>query len=384
MKEWSPEKKWNPFNSFKLLAQVYRWRLIQRGKPCPQPSLITVDPINKCNLKCQWCNANYILNHNDQMLDGDFLLELADFLPRWQGSPEWPAGVEAICVAGGGEPLLHPRIGPFIDRVSGHGVEVGVVTNGSNMDKLKESLAQCTWVGVSVDAGTRETYKALKGFDFFDKVCHNIEALIEHTRRHPCRLGSAHPGYGVSYKFLLTADNIDDIVPAVQRAKAMGCRNFHLRPSGLAWDRLATGEVSQFSGEMVQRLQEAFDAAREYEDDAFGIFGITHKFDQNLNRANIFSACYAVFMTAVVMPGRQEKNERFRFGLCCDRRGDARLEFGEGLQSVDDIARLWSSEEHWKIFEKINLNDCPRCTYQPHNQIYEHVIKTDGMTYKFI
>ena len=29
-------------------------------------------------------------------------------------------------------------------------------------------------------------------------------------------------------------------------------------------------------------------------------------------------------------------------------------------------------------------NECPRCTYQPHNQIYEQVILNDSMTYKFI
>ena len=53
--EWSVHKKWNPFNSYKLLAHVPRWSLIKRGQPIPQPALVTVDPINRCNLRCQWC-----------------------------------------------------------------------------------------------------------------------------------------------------------------------------------------------------------------------------------------------------------------------------------------------------------------------------------------
>lgn len=91
------------------------------------------------------------------MMSRDTLMALADFLPNWQGSPEWPRGVEAICIAGGGEPLLHPDIGAFIERVIGHGIEVGVVTNGTAIDRLLEPLSMCTWVGVSVDAGTAAT-----------------------------------------------------------------------------------------------------------------------------------------------------------------------------------------------------------------------------------
>jgi hypothetical protein len=62
VEEWSVRKQWNPFNSYKLLAQVYRWEQIQRDKPIPQPSLVTVDPINVCDHRCIWCNSEYILN----------------------------------------------------------------------------------------------------------------------------------------------------------------------------------------------------------------------------------------------------------------------------------------------------------------------------------
>ena len=42
-KEWNPSKRWNPFNSYKLLAQVERWKKIKRGRPLPPPVLITVE-----------------------------------------------------------------------------------------------------------------------------------------------------------------------------------------------------------------------------------------------------------------------------------------------------------------------------------------------------
>ena len=126
----------------------------------------------------------------------------------------------------------------------------------------------------------------------------------------------------------------------------------------------------------IATFQESLQATRHLESKDFGVFGITHKFDSKLNQANQFSTCHAVFMTCVVMPPRDD-NERFRLGVCCDRRGDSALEFEGPLQNADDIAKTWSSKEHWKIYDDINLKQCPRCTYQPHNQIYEHVIQED-------
>jgi len=163
-KEWSTEKKWNPFNSYKLLSQVYRWKYIDRknNNNIPQPSLVTVDPINACNYKCEWCNANNILEKNSTKLSDKTLMDIADFLPRWQGSENWPRGVEAICVAGGGEPLMNKHTGKFIKKCIENKVEVGVVTNGSLIDKNLDALSRCTWVGVSVDCATPDTMKQIQ------------------------------------------------------------------------------------------------------------------------------------------------------------------------------------------------------------------------------
>jgi len=72
-------------------------------------------------------------------------------------------------------------------------------------------------------------------------------------------------------------------------------------------------------------------------------------------------------------------------GLCCDRRGDQSLELLSNCSDINEIERVWGSKSHWHIYDKIDVKgECPRCTYQPHNQIYEQVIINDSMTYKFI
>jgi hypothetical protein len=52
--------------------------------------------------------------------------------------------------------------------------------------------------------------------------------------------------------------------------------------------------------------------------------------------------------------------------------------------SFDEVAQLWGGRDHWRIFDSLDIKKCPRCTYQPHKQIYERVIVKDSMTYKFI
>jgi len=375
--EWSPGKKWNPFNSYKLLAQVYKWRDIERGKRIPSPTLVTIDPTNNCNFNCIWCNSDYILKRRDQYISKKSLLNIADFLPKWRN------GVEAVCIAGGGESLLNPATSDLIDRLVDNGIEVGVVTNGTNLNKYKESLSKCTWVGVSVDAGTPETFQKIKKVDYFDKVISNIKELIDYSNKKDTRLGTDRSGYGVSYKYLLHPYNCQEILKSVKIARDIGCKNFHLRPMGIPWDKLNEGS-EVFDLPSISTFQDQLEQSRKYETEKFGVYGVTHKFDSKLNIANKFKECYAIFMTCAFMPGTDGNKNNFTVGLCCDRRGDERLELARNISSMSQLDDLWGSEKHWDIFDNINMKDCPRCTYQPHNQIYEHVIKNDSMTYRFI
>jgi hypothetical protein len=92
-------------------------------------------------------------------------------------------------------------------------------------------------------------------------------------------------------------------------------------------------------------------------------------------------------MTAVIEPptGKDAPKDSFTVGLCCDRRGDPKLELARSIEDAKEIQKLWGSKGHWDIHDRIIVqSECPRCTYQPHNEIYEQVVLNDSMTYKFI
>lgn len=385
--EWSIQKRWNPFNSYKLLSQVYRWNMIKRGELLPQPALVTIDPINSCNFNCPWCNSARVTDRGTS-ISKQTLVHLAKFLCEWQGSPHWPKGVEAVCIAGGGEPLLNKDIGIFIEHCCKRGIEVGVVTNGYYIDKFIEPLSLCTWVGVSVDASNEITYNKLKGINndsgTMGKVLDNIEFLVNYSKKHNTRLGNDSPGYGVSYKFLLSNQNVREVYQSANIAKGIGCKNFHLRPVGATWFDLSL-DKNYIDKDLSLILVKELEKARTLETLTFGVYAVTHKFGDQFDRIHQFRMCHAIFMTCVIMPALDSnKPEAFTLGLCCDRRGDHNLELASDIEDVRQIGELWGGESHWDIYDNINIENCPRCTYQPHNQIFEQVIERDLMTYRFI
>jgi MoaA/NifB/PqqE/SkfB family radical SAM enzyme len=355
MKEWS--EIYNPFNSNKLIYHVPYWESIKDGV-IPPPILVTLDPINRCNFGCSYCNASFKMNKSSSKYDDYIIDNVGKFLKDW--------GTKAVCIAGGGEPLLHTKVGTMINNLDSYGVEVGVVTNGFFIDKFREALSLCKWVGVSIDAGDRDTFAKLKNVqkNSFDRVVSNIRVLT-----------TDYPDLEVTYKFLAHPTNIYSIYDAVKMAKKIGCKFFHLRPVGKTWDD--TNKKPLFSSLDIKIAEAQINQARkDFEDSNFKIFGVLHKFSKNWNIKRNFKKCWAVGMTAVIQPDNI-------VGLCCDRRGDPTVELGK-FNKLEDIVQLWNSEKHWDIMKSIDLSKCPRCTYGPHNTIFEHMIVNDHTCKNFI
>lgn len=383
-KEWKDDKKWNPFNSHKLLAHVERWKRIKKGETLPPPVLVTIDPSNVCNHNCEWCNASYIMSNQNNVMTEENIKEIVNLLANWEVGGY---RVNAACIAGGGEPLTNPNTALLINELVENKIQVGVVTNGYFIERFLEPLSKCTWVGVSVDAGSKKTFNNLKGLSGrsgnFDKIISNIKLLVEFSKKNNLILSKKHPAYGVSYKYLLSKENIREVYDAVLLAKEIGCKNFHLRPSSTPWNLLNSENEISFTKDEVSTYQEQIEKALELDDEKFNVYGVTHKFDGQFNSCNRFEKCYAIFMTGVFMPSKEWG--KIDFGLCCDRRGDDRLLLLKGAERLSLVRDLWGSKAHWDTFDKIDVqNHCPRCTYQPHNQIYEQVILKDSMTYIFI
>jgi len=359
--------KFNPFNSQKHFSQIYRWKEVGK-QPSPAPASISLDPSNLCQLKCIWCNSKYIQSLNQKkIIEREDLMKIADHLPQFTNHPRY-GNVEAVCIAGGGEPLTNPAIEELVDRLLKNNIKSGLITNGILLNEF--NATNCEWVGVSIDAGTKETYKQLKGGDYFGRVIKNVENLVK-TEGIISKPGKAH---GVTYKFVMHPYNIDDIYEAAKIAKDIGCRAFHLRPFGVPYK----SHGKEFTKNDIDKFQYQLLKARALEDDNFRVYGITHKFKGDFTIDNNFKKCYAIAFSCTIQP--PTKNN-FNAVLCCDQRGDKNLTL-ENI-TTKELKEFWGSEKHLSLIDKINPKKCPRCTRGPHNYTYEKTIREENLGYEF-
>jgi len=382
--EWSFDRIFNPFNSLKIIAHLERWSSIKRGGTILPPVLVTVDPTNECNYNCIWCNSKAIISKKSKRrLSKVAMEEIAKALSSWkyEGSKY---GVNAVCIAGGGEPLLNSEAGSFIDNLVSNGIEVGVVTNGSRINNFIESLGKCHWVSVSVDSGTADTFASLKKVSSseFNRVIENMQALVEYSHKYSTYLAQKPLSFGVTYKFLVHEKNVHEIDIATKLAKEIGCKGIHIRPVGRPW---YSEKPILFDNKKISMFYDKLRMAREMEDENFSVYGVTHKFMPDFSKKNNFNKCHALFMTTVFSPPASEDHyDSFVLCQCCDRRGDSRLELSHNLRNLGGILDAWGGNKHWEMYDKLDLSSCPRCTYSPHNEIYEKVLCEDNMSINFI
>lgn len=373
MKEWT--NPWNPFNSSKVLL----WK--KHLEACAKedyliPITVDIDPSNRCNYRCQHCNAYDIITNSHQDMPADHMLKLADFLKEW-GSDTPEGNPKSACVAGGGEPLMNPGTMPFLERMYENGLETGLITNGSLLDDKKISLIAkvCRWVGFSMDASTPQTYNKIKfGIDtmkesLFQKVCENIEKLCTEVRK----IGSNND---IAFKFLLCPDNANEIYSSALLAKNLGIKDFHLRPVGYLNLTKTKDKNLIYTPELLESINKQIEEAMKLEDGYFRFFGVRHKFNPDFSVKKNFSRCWAIPMLPTFSADGNVQ-------MCFDMRGRQDLFLCRHHPDLTEIARFWNSEKHKEMVRNININDCPRCTFGAYNEIVEQVIIKDGMCRNF-
>lgn len=197
-------------------------RRVAEGERLRAPIVVDLDPTTFCDLACPECISGKLLNKG--RFDRARLVTLAaEFVS---------AGVRAVILIGGGEPLAHPATGEVIQRLGDGGLSVGIVTNGTNTHRYVDLIARYVdWVRVSVDAGTSETFQRFRpnrrGTSSFSRVIDNMRELATKKK------GSLGYSFLLMSRFdsdgHLIASNYDDVYEAAALAKDIGCDYFELK-----------------------------------------------------------------------------------------------------------------------------------------------------------
>ena len=141
------------------------------------PKNALVELTNACNHECVFC-------YNPEMKRKIGSLDINLFETFVKKSCD--EGLEEIGLYATGEPFMTKNLPDFIKIAKNNGIKrVYITSNGAlaSIDKVKKCLdAGLDSIKFSINAGTKESYKIIHGYDDFEKVIHNVKEIHNYVK----------------------------------------------------------------------------------------------------------------------------------------------------------------------------------------------------------
>jgi len=326
-----------------ILTKLYQPFVIEKIKNTDfregsnAPLVVELDPTAVCNLACPGCISEDIIATGNSF-SSERLLSLANELKE--------AGVKAVILIGGGEPLSHPASKNLIKFFGENDIAIGITTNGVYIDRMIEEIANYSfWTRVSVDAATQQTFDILrppkKGGSVFKKVIINMEKLAKIKKG---KLG---------FSFLIRSEadcvisNIHEIYNAAKLAKEIGCDYFEIKPSYNYKNGVAHTLVKH-SENRIRELKEQLEKIEELVDENFSVIkAIT--LDEVLNgikreQVKNYDFCPVAELRTLITP--------LGVYVCPYWRGNDKFKLGD-VKNMS-FKEMWNSEEKKRVMRWLN------------------------------
>jgi MoaA/NifB/PqqE/SkfB family radical SAM enzyme len=336
------------------------------------PLVVELDPTSMCNLACPDCISGSLLNQDE--IPSERLLSLTDEMIN--------GGVRAVILIGGGEPMMHPAIEEVMRRLGEADVKIGITTNGLYLKKyLGVTAAYSSWVRVSMDAGTTETFNRIRpsrtGKSMFASAIKNMEAFARVKRG---KLGYSFMVFnegsygfkgipiraGALKNFENISTNVHEIYQAAKLARDIGCDYFELKPM-YDVNHYAIMQPDALSAVVDEQIQ----LAKTLESDDFKVLEASKLWASLHGESNLepkeYRRCATAQVRTLVTPSGVYVCPYFR-GNDSKRIGDVRN------QSFSDI---WHGEQRNSVIENLDPSrDCEmHCIRHESNQTIERWLK---------
>lgn len=152
-------------SSLKLLKHA--GRLAGDRRPITADIFLTT----ACNNNCSWCT------YKKWGIENSYSMQYEDFVRYVERLLQ--IGVQGVILTGGGEPTCNPDFQKMCAFLEKRAIPYGVNTNLNLPVRCKADF-----VKVSLDGYDRDSYKAIRGVDAYEKVCRNIIEYSEWKKKH--------------------------------------------------------------------------------------------------------------------------------------------------------------------------------------------------------
>ena len=157
--------------------------------PLDAPFMVRIEVANYCNSRCKFCYYSHESDSSQKNKNIPRLMSDETFELLIKQLQQFPSNIKAVGIDGVGEPLLHPKLPYFIERLKKEaGIEkISINTNGFNLsEKLSLELIEAGLdsIKVSVNGLSSKMYKENCGVDMdFDKFKKQIAFFHKNKKR---------------------------------------------------------------------------------------------------------------------------------------------------------------------------------------------------------
>ncbi len=333
------------FNPLKILNH---WDVINKiieGENTP-PITGEIDLTNACNHRCAWCTYGDLRTKGETIPIESIKTTIKDLAEM---------GTKAITFTGGGEPLVHKHFAEIIRFTHEQGLEIGLISNGGKLNEelCKVIVENCSWIRLSLDAGTNELHQKLHnpvhpGEDNLDNIFKNLELLakIKKEKETNIEIGAA---------YLVAPENFQEIALCTERSKKAGAQYIQIRPAY---------NYKDFDKKCIDGINENIVEARKFASDEFMVIPLLYRFDKIERYGRSYHQCLAHRVNAII--GADAK-----MYLCCQLKLNPKFAIGD--LNEKSVKEIWNSEERKKICDKIDVSNCPPCKYDKYNEILDYL-----------
>ncbi len=180
------------------------------------PVCLYLETTNRCNLLCTTCPRTFEDLEPPADMSWDLFVRIVDQLPR----------IDRVVLHGVGEPMLVPELPRMIRYLKARDTYVLFNTNGTVLTarKGRELIASgLDELRVSLDAAERESFQAVRGRDYFDRIVRNVRAFT--TMQQETK--ATRPR--VSLWLTGLKETIDQLEAFVELAHRIGVREVYLQ-----------------------------------------------------------------------------------------------------------------------------------------------------------
>jgi radical SAM protein with 4Fe4S-binding SPASM domain len=327
---------YHPERVAQVMAARNDWELAKSVYPV----YVEVAPIGACNHRCTFCAVDYI-GYQTVSLDVELMRQRLPEMGR--------LGVKSIMYAGEGEPMLHKGISELVKITKAAGIDVSFTTNASVLPKdfCDEALGHVSWIKVSLNAGTAETYSKIHRTKehHFDLVISNLKAMVA---------ARAAKGYGVTLgaQILMLPENRSEI-----GTLAKICRD------EIGLDYLVVKPYSQHNFSLTRTYEDlAYTDFQALQDELAGYSNDKFRLIFRANTMRKYTAgdryprCYSVpFLWGYIMASGVVSG-------CSAYLLDQRFEYGNIKEN--SFQEIWEGEKRRQGFELVsktlNIEECRR------------------------